>query len=230
MGPLKCTYLSTPGNLKNGWLHVIKGKLQSLPINFILIVTILILFVHLPRYRSTSSGITTQIIEPATTSAVVMANQVTGQSSVRNNQSDISSPFSSLPRKDDQINFSQGKLNRNIKFWKEVIRPSEFVSNIVEFGYKIPFHTTPVPFRINNRSSSLQNWSFVEKEIQELLDNGCISEVIDRPEFINPLRVASQSSGKKRLILDLSHLNNYIVKTSVRYEDLRTVIQLLKKT
>ena len=34
---------------------------------------------------------------------------------------------------------------------------------------------------------------------------------------------------KERLILDLSHLNNYIVKTSVKYEDLRTVIQLLKK-
>ena len=138
-----------------------------------------------------------------------MANQVSGQSSVRNNQFEISSPFSSLPRKDqlkdDQINLSQGKLNRNIKFWKEVIRPSEFVSNIAEFGYKIPFHTTPVPFRIKNRSSSLQNQSFVEKEIQELLDNGCISEVIDRPEFISPLHVASQSSGKKRLILDLSH-------------------------
>ena len=69
----------------------------------------------------------------------------------------------------------------------------------------------------------------MEKEIQELLDNGCISEVIDCPEFINPLHVASQSSGKKRLILDLSHLTNYIVKPSVKYEDLRTVIQLLKK-
>ena len=195
-------------NLKNDWLHEIKEKLQSLSINFILIVTILIFFLHFPRYRSISSGIT-QIIEPAKTSAIVVANQVTGQSSVRNNKSEISFPFSSLPRKDDQINFSQGKLNRNIKFWKEVIRPSEFVSNIVEFGYKIPFHTTPVPIRINNRSSSLQNRSLVEKEIQELLDNGCISEVIDCPEFINPLHVASQSSGKKRLILDLSHLNNY---------------------
>ena len=68
----------------------------------------------------------------------------------------------------------------------------------------------------------------MEKEIQELLDNGCISEVIDRPEFINPLHVASQSSGKKRLILDPSHLNNFIVKTSVKCEDLKTVIQFLK--
>ena len=31
------------------------------------------------------------------------------------------------------------------------------------------------------------------------------------------------------LILDLSHFNNYVVKTSVKYEDLKTVIQLLKK-
>ena len=50
----------------------------------------------------------------------------------------------------------------------------------------------------------------MEKEIQEILYNGCISEVIDRAEFINPVCVASQSSGKKRLILDL---NNNVVKT-----------------
>ena len=68
-----------PRNPKNGWLYEIKGKQQSLPIKFILIVTISILFVHLPGYRSISSGITTQITEPATTSAVVVTNQDIGQ-------------------------------------------------------------------------------------------------------------------------------------------------------
>ena len=33
----------------------------------------------------------------------------------------------------------------------------------------------------------------------------------------------------ERLILDLSHLNNFIVKTHVKFEDLKTVLQLLKK-
>ena len=34
------------------------------------------------------------------------------------------------------------------------------------------------------------------------------------------------SSGKLRLSLVLSHLNNFVVKKSVKYEDLRNVLQL----
>ena len=62
-------------------------------------------FVHLPGYRTISSGITTQIIEAATKSTVVVASQDIGQSSVRNNQYEISFSFGSLPCKDDQIIF-----------------------------------------------------------------------------------------------------------------------------
>ena len=49
------------------------------------------------------------------------------------------------------------------------------------------------------------------------------------PEFINLLHVAVQLYGKERLILDLSFLNNFVVKTHVKYEDLKTVLQLFKK-
>ena len=35
-----------------------------------------------------------------------------------------------------------------------------------------------------------------------------------------------QSSGKLRLILDLSHLNKFIIKKSVKYADLRTVLPM----
>ena len=111
-------------------------------------------------------------------------------------------------------------------FWKEVIRPSEFASDIVEFGHKIPFHMTPVPFRINNRSSSLQNRSFVEKEIQELLDNGCISEVIDRSEFINPLHLAMRNDFIQPKFLFKSNtmqpcLANYTIP---RVFELKTIV------
>ena len=61
------------------------------------------------------------------------------------------------------------------------------------------------------------------------MENGCISEVPVWLEFINPLHAAVQPFGKERLILDLSYLNNFIVKTHVKYEDLKTVLQLLKK-
>ena len=85
-----------------------------------------------------------------------------------------------------------------------------------------------MPYSIENRSSSSarRQDSFVEGAISELMSRGCLREVSDYPQFCNPLHVAVQSSGKLRLILDLSHLNKFVVKKSVKYEDLRTVLQL----
>ena len=147
-----------------------------------------------------------------------MANKGIGQNTAESSNSEF-----------DEDKFIQGKLKRNLKFWREVIKPSDFILNMIQSGYKIPFHTTPGPYYYDNRSSALRRKSFVEFQIRELLENGCISEVPDCPEFINPLHVAVQPSGKERLILDLSHLDNFTVKTHVKYEDLKTVLQLLKK-
>ena len=55
---------------------------------------------------------------------------------------------------------------------------------------------------------------------------GCIRQVTTYPKYYNPLHVAVQSSGKLRLILDLSHLNNFVVKNAIKYEDLRCVLQM----
>ena len=83
-----------------------------------------------------------------------------------------------------------------------------------------------MPYSFENRSSARRRDSFVEGAISELMSRGCLREVSDYPQFCNPLHVAVQSSGKLRLILDLSHLNKFVVKKSVKYEDLRTVLQL----
>ena len=83
-----------------------------------------------------------------------------------------------------------------------------------------------MPYSIDNRSSTVRHEAFVSGAGNELLVGGCIREVFSYPNFCNPLHVAKQSSGKLRLILDLSHLNNFIVKKSVKYEDLRTVLQM----
>ena len=152
------------------------------------------------------------------TSVTNVANKGIGQNTAKSSNSEF-----------DVDKFIQGKLKRNLKFWREVVKPSDFILNMIQSGYKIPFHTTPDPYYFDNRSSALRRKSFVEFQIRELLENGCISDVPDCPEFINPLHVAVQPSGKERLILDLSHLNNFIVKTRVKYEDLKTVLQLLKK-
>ena len=61
--------------------------------------------------------------------------------------------------------------------------------------------------------------------IIELLSNGCIVEH-DVPLFcVNPLTVAE---GKKlRLVIDLMHVNNCLVKPRFKYKDLRLLSQVL---
>ena len=120
----------------------------------------------------------------------------------------------------------QGKLRANFPFWRVVVRASEFVLDIILNGYKILFRESPLPFSIKNRSSALHRRSFVQGAISELLTRGCSREAPVHPQFCNPLHVAVQSSGKLRLILDLSHLNKFIIKKSVKYKDLRTVLQM----
>ena len=79
-------------------------------------------------------------------------------------------------------------------------------------------------FFLNNRSA-LQHPEFVAEAISELLSNGWIVEHEVPPFCANPLTVAE---GKKlRLVIDLRHVNNYLFKPKFKYEDLRSLSQVL---
>ena len=119
-----------------------------------------------------------------------------------------------------------GKLRACFPFWRDTIGATEFVLDIIQNGYKIPFKETPLPFSIDNRSSAKCREVFVCEAISELLERGCIRQVHKYPQFCSPLHVAVLSSGKLRLILDLSHINQFVVKTAIKYEDLRCVLQI----
>ena len=59
--------------------------------------------------------------------------------------------------------------------------------------------------------------------------NRCV-EVLDFPPAIaNPLSVSIQSSGKKRSMLDLRHVNLYIFKQKFKCEDLQVARKVLSK-
>ena len=57
-------------------------------------------------------------------------------------------------------------LELNIQFWRETIQLSEFMLDIIENGYKIPFKETSLPYKFDNRSSAIKNRSFVEEEMK----------------------------------------------------------------
>jgi hypothetical protein len=107
----------------------------------------------------------------------------------------------------------KGRLAKHIEFWMN-IGASDFVLDTIRNGYVIPFVNPPVSMYFKNNKSALDNSEFVDQAVSELVDNGCVHEVPFIPYVVNPLSVATNKSGKKRLILDLSVLNKFVKKTN----------------
>ena len=68
---------------------------------------------------------------------------------------------------------------------------------------------------------------FVESAIQELLRVGSIVSCTCPPDAVNPLSVSVQSSGKKRPILDLRHVNFFVNKSKIKFEDAQSMLNFL---
>lgn len=120
----------------------------------------------------------------------------------------------------------KGSLKSAIKEWEIFILM--FVIQSVNEGYKIPFVSRPPPFVKENNRSAFSHAEFVNDAVSELLFDGRIEEVFETPVIINPLSVSVQSSGKKRLILDLRHMNLHVYKQKFKCEDLSTLREISK--
>ena len=123
----------------------------------------------------------------------------------------------------------KGSLKNHIEFWKSTVKASTFVVDTLEKGYVIPFMSEPPSMLYRNNKSALSHSSFVESTISELLSSGCIVNVPFQPYIVSPLSVAENSSGKLRLILDLSNLNFYVRKDKVKFEDWKIAAQYFQK-
>ena len=119
----------------------------------------------------------------------------------------------------------KGRLRENLEYWKNV-GCNETVLEVIREGYRIPFLTLPPGITLRNNRSALDHKTFVSKAITELLDTGRIREVKTPPLVVNPLSVSSKN-GKERLILDLRHVNKYVYKQKIRFDDWKTMEQFL---
>ena len=126
---------------------------------------------------------------------------------------------------DNTIISPVGRLKSNIDRWK-LISSNDHVIDIVQNGYKIPFKTEPEDVFISNNKSAIDNPQFVESEITNLLNKGCISEVFTKPKVVNPLTVAYNKNGKPRMVLDCRHINPHLFKFRFKYEDSATAREL----
>ena len=60
-----------------------------------------------------------------------------------------------------------------------------------------------------------------------MLRFNCILECETKPRVVNPLTVASNTPHKKRLVLDLRHINIHVWKEHTKYENYTTLLNYL---
>ena len=120
-----------------------------------------------------------------------------------------------------------GRLRKRSAFW-ESIGASDYVLSVIRKGYVIPIKGEVKGVFLKNNRSSRSNPEFVQKSIDELLDTGAVRECDSPPMVVNPLTV-SNKNNKLRLVIDMRHINNDLVKTKCKYEGIDTMLQYLEK-
>lgn len=113
----------------------------------------------------------------------------------------------------------KGRLKHKIQFWRDTLKVNSFIDSVIVEGYKIPFLDEPSSIFCKNNASALKHPEFVKRAISDLLSKNCIEEVKSPPYCVNPLTVSVNSSGKERLILDLRHVNQNVMKFKVKFEN-----------
>ena len=87
-----------------------------------------------------------------------------------------------------------GRLRSNLSEW-ERIGSNSTVIQLIKVGYRIPFKTEPESVLLHNNKSALNDPSFVQTELENLVAKGCNSCVTFIPKVVNPLTVAYNRSA-----------------------------------
>lgn len=117
-----------------------------------------------------------------------------------------------------------GSLKKHLNMWKSCA--GDYIVDIIQNGYKLPFKTVPPEVCLNNNKSARDNAQFVQSEIFNLLNKGVITQVNFKPLIVNPLTVAYNKTGKPRLVLDCRHINSHLHLFKVKFDDIRVAKDL----
>ena len=122
----------------------------------------------------------------------------------------------------------KGNLKNNLGFWRSIGAP-DFILSIIENSYRLPFISFPLAVKLRNNKLARLHADFVDQAVLELVNSGRVRMVNEQPFVVNPLSVSIQPCGKKRLVLDLRHVNKSLIKQSVKYEDWKIAMSYFAK-
>ena len=115
----------------------------------------------------------------------------------------------------------KGRLRDHLCFWHR-INANRWVTSIIRDGYALPFVELSPAKEMENHKSAWDEKQFVAEQIEELLLSGCIREVsLSETEVVSPLGVVT-NSVKKRQILDLRYVNNFLRIPKFKFENIQT--------
>ncbi|KAL5479677.1 hypothetical protein EMCRGX_G023233 [Ephydatia muelleri] len=84
-------------------------------------------------------------------------------------------------------------------------------------------------FRMGTQRTALIEREFVDKAVYELLKGGYVEWAESPPVVCSPLSVVTNGVGKKRLVVNLRHVNGFLWKQKLKYEDLRVAMMLFEQ-
>ena len=153
---------------------------------------------------------------------------------------DLETPMESVipsaivpPLKVSNIAFCPGGIHSQEVFsvWKDGIQSSEWVLDVLQNGYSIPFKDEPGPYEESNNASVIRNMKTVRQLVGDMIATGIVKVTSVKPVCVSPLGLVSKikedGSVKHRLIFDASrHLNLLIPDTPVKLAHLDKALDI----
>ena len=135
--------------------------------------------------------------------------------------------FTELEVKEDLIEDAD---RVHIDAWRE-IGACRFALSVISNGYRVPFTSFPSRYKEKNNKSFRDNEKGGVDQVLVLLKQKRIMEV-DQADVLccNPLSVAVNAKGKKRLVIDLSrHVNLVVDKKTFKIESTESALDIIEK-
>ena len=106
--------------------------------------------------------------------------------------------------------------------WRRV-GASPRVMRVVTGGVRLRFLSQPMPYKGKEEIPvRAEDHAWLVEEVKANLARGSWVQLDAQPEFCAPAFVVSNSSGKRRVVIDLRYINSHLPARPVRYENLRS--------
>ena len=182
----------------------------------------------------TTSSLTTEVTEtiPTPSPGIRVTTIPIRETTISNGSSSSQSPRGDIQllQPANKQTPGAGRLPLFKHFWQQVTTNS-FVLKVIEFGYRLQFFKLPPLKIINSGNFSSSRISSVSKELSILYSKTAIVSTTPSPDqFVSPIfDVPKKNSDKRRVILNLKFLNNYIIKSTFKLEDYNDIINMVRK-